>query len=251
MEKNAYFEMYTVEDDHWWYIGLHNLVVLLINRLYPQQKLRILDAGCGTGGLAAILSNQGHIVEGLDHSDEAIAFCNKRRLKGIIKADINEWTPEPGSYDLIVSMDVLCHKWVLDEIKVLKYFADGLNKQGMVMLNYPAFPILSRHHDKVVMIRERYTIDTLTKIMNAAGLVPLITSYRLPHAFIFLLLRKFFGGKKEDKSDIAKVPPKIINDILVGINLLENRMIAKGILFPIGSSLFVVARKIIDQNPQN
>ena len=249
MEKNAYFEMYAVEDNHWWYIGLHNLIVLLIHRLFPEQELRILDAGCGTGGLAAILSDHGHVVEGFDHSDEAIALCNKRGLKGIIKADINEWTPKPGSYDLIVSMDVLCHKWVMDEIKVLKSFASGLKEQGMLMLNYPAFPILRRHHDKVVMIRERYTIQTLAKKLNAAGLAPVVISYRLPHAFIFLLLQRNLKGKKENKadskSDIATVPPKFINDILVGINLLENRMIAKGLSFPIGSSLFVVARKMI------
>ena len=247
MKKNAYDEMFAVEGKHWWYIGLHDLVLLLSKRLFPNRTLKVLDAGCGTGGLLTKLTDVGHVVEGLDYSEDAINYCHQRGLQQVFKANVNEWIPDPNSYDLIVSMDVLCHKWVIDEIRVLKSLASGLKENGLMMLNYPAFPILSRHHDEIVMIRERYTKKTLNHYLSQAGLVPVLISYRLPHAFLFLIfLRLYESSRKnrpEGKSDIADIPSKFVNQSLIQISKLENRMIAQGVSLPFGSSLFVVARQ--------
>jgi len=247
MEKNAYAEMFAVEDHHWWYIGLHDLIVLLTNTLIPKEQLNILDVGCGTGGLLSIFNQIGHKAEGLDYSDDAIFFCHKRGLNHVSKTDVNDWIPNPKSYDLIVSLDVLCHEWVRDEIKVLRSMAHGLKDNGLLMLNYPAFPILKRHHDRVVMIHRRYTKESLTKMLLEAGLSPVLISYRLPHAFVYLLLLRIYersrNGNLETKSDIADIPPKFINQALIQINKIENRIIARGFSIPLGSSLFVAARK--------
>ena len=239
--------MFAVEDTHWWYVGLHDLVTLLCNTQFFQKPLRILDAGCGTGGLLAILSGAGHHVEGFDLSDDALKFCRARGLVNIFKADINDWTPVPGSYDVITLMDVLYHEWVHDEVKVLKALSAGLRENGLIMANYPAFPILRRQHDRVVMTRERYIKRTLKIYLAEAGLAPVILSYRLPHAFLFLLLLRMYEALRksntEAKSDIAKVPSSLINEALVKICRLENRLIAQGVSIPFGSSLFVVAKK--------
>lgn len=248
MKKNAYKEMFAVEDAHWWYIGLHDLALLLTNKLFPDQNLKILDAGCGTGGLLSILSRLGYDIEGFDNSEDALNFCRVRGLNNVFKADINNWKPNPNSYDLITSMDVLYHEWVNDEIKVLRTLAGGLKKNGLFMANYPAFPFLSRYHDKVVMTRERYTKKTLKKYLAEAGLAPRILSYRLPHAFLFLLLLRLYeitiGNTAEGKSDVADIPSSFINRLLIQIGRLENRIIARGFSIPFGSSLFVVAQKV-------
>jgi 2-polyprenyl-3-methyl-5-hydroxy-6-metoxy-1,4-benzoquinol methylase len=247
MKKNAYYEMFAVEDKHWWYVGLHELVLLLINKLLPHQNLKILDAGCGTGGLLSILSRLGSEIEGFDCSEDALNFCRERGLNNVFKADINNWEPNPNSYDLITSMDVLYHEWVYDEIKVLRTLAGGLKKNGIFMANYPAFPFLSRYHDKVVMTRERYTKKNLKKYLAEAGLAPRILSYRLPHVFLILLLLRLDENKKGEnaigKSDVAEIPSGLINRLLIQIGRLENRIIARGISIPFGSSLFVVAKK--------
>ena len=193
----------------WWYIGLHDLIVLLTNTLLPKEQLDILDVGCGTGGLLSIFNQTGHKTEGLDHSEDALFFCHERGLEHVFKADVNDWIPNSNSYDLIISLDVLCHEWVHDEIKVLRSMAHGLKNTGLLMLNYPAFPILKRHHDSVVMIQRRYTKESLKKILLEAGLSPVLISYRLPHAFIYLLLLRIYeNGKRsnaEEKSDIADI----------------------------------------------
>jgi len=248
MKKNAYNEMFAVEDIHWWYVTLHDLVTLLSDTQFSRQPLKILDAGCGTGSLLSILSKVGHDIEGFDYSEDALGFCRKRGLKNVIKADINDWVPPQKTYDLITSMDVLCHEWVHDEIKVLRTLAGGLKENGLIIVNYPAFPILSRHHDRVVMIQERYTKKILKKYLAEAGLAPVLLSYRLPHAFLYLLfLRLYEASRKnnaEAKSDIADIPSGFINRLLIQIGKLENCLIARGISIPFGSSLFVVAKKV-------
>jgi len=248
MKKNAYTEMFNVESRHWWYVGLHDLIILLSETLLPQRPLDILDAGCGTGGLLSALKARGHNASGFDYSDDAVAFCHQRGLENVFKANINEWLPAPNSYDLITIMDVLCHKWVLDEVQVLKAMANGLNENGLVMLNYPAIPILGRHHDEVVMIRERYTKKTVERILLDAGLTPVLMSYRLPHAFVVLIFLRLYESFEMNnhnaKSDIADVPAKYVNDLLIRLSKFENKMIARGFPFPFGSSLFVVARKV-------
>ena len=248
MKKNAYAEMFAAEDTHWWYIGLHDLVTVLSNKFFPNQTLKILDAGCGTGGLLSILSRLEHDIEGFDYSDDALNFCRERGLNNVFKADINDWRPSPNSYDLIVLMDVLYHEWVHDEIKVLQTLASGLKEDGLLMANYPAYPFLNRYHDKVVMTRERYTKKTLKTYLTKAGLAPRILSYRLPHAFLFLLLLRLYEtiieNTAEGKSDIADIPSSLINRLLIQIGRLENRIITRGISIPFGSSLFVVAKKV-------
>ena len=247
MKKNAYSEMFAVEDTHWWYVALHDLVTSLSDVQFSKKSLKVLDAGCGTGGLLSILSKAGHDIEGFDYSDDALNFCHKRGLNKVIKADINDWVPSPKVYDLITSMDVLYHEWVRDQVRVLRNLSGGLKENGLIMINYPAFPILSRHHDKVVMVRERYTKKTLKQYLAEAGLAPVILSYRLPHAFLYLIFLRFFEASRTNntdaRSDVADIPPGFINSLLTKIGKIENRLIARGISIPFGSSLFVVAKK--------
>jgi len=248
MKPSAYNEMFTVEDKHWWYVVLHDLVTLLCNIKFSQRSIKILDAGCGTGGLLSILSKIGFEVEGFDFSEQALNFCIQRGLQHVFQADINNWSPTPNTYDLITLMDVLYHEWVKDEIRVLQTLATGLKQNGMIMANYPAFPILHRQHDKVVMTRERYTKMTLKKYFAEAGLFPIILSYRLPHAFLFLWFLRVYEyintNNSDAKSDVAEIPSSFVNQILINIGKLENRLIAQGISLPFGSSIFVVAKKI-------
>jgi len=249
MEKNAYAEMFSVEDKHWWYVGLHDLVVSLSNTLLPQVFLKILDVGCGTGRLLSILNQAGHEAEGLDYSEEALSYCHKRGLQNVFKADINEWVPKQGHYDLITAFDVLSHETVKNEPQILKSLKSGLKENGLIFLNYPAFPILRRRHDKVVMMSRRYTKKTLNKILNEAGLTPILCSYRLPYAyFILLILRSlefFESDQQKSKSDIATVPVDFVNNTLIKANKIENRIIARGYSIPFGSSLFAVSKKMI------
>ena len=75
--------MYQVEDKHFWYQGMRKITKTLFDKYLPKNKrLKILDAGCGTGRNILFLKNYGQVY-GLDISPEAIKYCKKRGLKNI------------------------------------------------------------------------------------------------------------------------------------------------------------------------
>jgi len=55
MEAAAFDEMFRLEREHWWFVGKRLLVDALMPGL-DGARPRVLDFGCGTGGLLAHLA---------------------------------------------------------------------------------------------------------------------------------------------------------------------------------------------------
>jgi len=71
-------EMYELEDSYWWFVGRRRMLRRLISIYAPTDRpLRILDAGCGTGGTMAALAALGE-THGCDLSADALAMCRSR-----------------------------------------------------------------------------------------------------------------------------------------------------------------------------
>jgi len=58
----------------------YNDTAAFVGRFVPQSRARILDVGCGSGGLAAVLGAAGHVVTGIDSSAEVV---QQARANGI------------------------------------------------------------------------------------------------------------------------------------------------------------------------
>ena len=101
---------------------------------------KILDIGCGDGMLLKILADKKMLVEGLDHSQEAI---NKARAKGlnVKKFDfVNNLLPyDDNEFDYVVILDVLEH---LYSPEVLLNEAKRVTKK-YVIISVPNFNSLS------------------------------------------------------------------------------------------------------------
>jgi 2-polyprenyl-3-methyl-5-hydroxy-6-metoxy-1,4-benzoquinol methylase len=75
-----------------------------------SPKLRILDVGCGTGVNAAVLSENGHQVVGIDLSPVAIEQYCTRGFEGHVCDIESEPLPfESGSFDLVYAAEVIEH----------------------------------------------------------------------------------------------------------------------------------------------
>ena len=58
MRLSEYELMYQLEDRLWWYRGMRAITTAMLDRYYPRPgRLRILDAGCGTGRIKISLRN--------------------------------------------------------------------------------------------------------------------------------------------------------------------------------------------------
>lgn len=251
MNQVEYTRMYEVEERHWWYVGLHELILATIRRESRRlgRPLDIFDAGCGTGRLCQLMTAQGHRVSGCDFSEEALRLCRLRGIETMVVADLNSIELDPGTFDVITSIDVLYHRGVIDDVAVMRRLWRGLKPGGVLILNLVAHEFLRSTHDIAVHTRERYTLHMICERLKSAGFEIAFATYRISILFPFIalyrrLLRLAVSGKVdpgEVASDVS-LPHRFINALLLKIITLENKFFRVAAL-PFGSSVFVVARK--------
>lgn len=248
MNRREYLQMYEVEDYHWWYVTLHDLITRTVagERLRQGRELQLLDAGCGTGRLCQLLKKFGS-VSGCDISDDALACCRERGV-GAFRADLNSLDLPPDHYDVITSIDTLYHQWISDEAAVLDAFRRALKPGGILIINLVAFESLRSSHDIAVQTRRRYTRPEVVAMLENAGFTVERASYRLgllfpPIALVRLLRRLTTAGTPagEVHSDVAPLP-RPLNSLLARLAGLENRIIPH-FPIPLGTSIFAVGRR--------
>jgi len=234
-----------MEQDFWWYKGLHDLAEKVIKKyLRARNDVTILDAGCGTGGMLHIAGRYGKST-GIDSSEEAIFFCKKNQLEDVFQQDLNSWQPPTEHYDIIICMDVLYHAAIEDDEEIIKKFYQALKANGICLINLPAFPMLSRNHDLAVYTKKRYRREYAELLLKNNGFQINIASYRLPHLFLVILVKKLFEwifSNHQSQSDLKKLP-RWLNSFLFRLHRIENEMIISGLTLPFGSSVFLVAQK--------
>lgn len=253
MNLIEYVRMYESEERHWWYVGLHKLIMATVEKESSRQGslLKIFDTGCGTGRLCELLKISGHHVTGCDASNEALRLCRTRGIEGVFFADLNDIELESESFDVITSIDVLYHEGISDDEAVLKKFYNALKPGGLLILNLVAHEFLRSTHDIAVHTRERYTRSNLEQKLRRAGFEMISTSYRVSILFpliaAFRFIKRLFHSHDSDNSKISSdvsLPPSFINGLLLKLLTLENGMILSGMSLPVGSSVYAEARKV-------
>jgi trans-aconitate 2-methyltransferase len=207
---------------------------------------RVLDVGCGDGLLAARLAGRWpqSRVTGLDPDAEALARARRHAPPNVeLVAGGAPSTDVPGTFDLIVSTDVLEH--VRDDAAAVAWMAERLAKDGRLILHVPAAG--QRHVVRAVAramerelasghgphVREGYTPDGIRDLLASAGLSSLVlqTFHRWPaRAAADIDTWTYLWGAKPLKA--ALLP------LLLGVGALERSPSATG---P-GNGLLVTAR---------
>lgn len=170
----------------------------------------------------------------------------------MFRADLNHLVLGDELYDIITSVDVLYHTGILDDVAVMKSMRNALKPGGLLILNLVACEMLRGTHDVAVHTRERYTRKAVRNKLHEAGFDISLASYRIAPFFPLiaayrLLSRIWLNQQPAEKtvnSDVA-LPPKLINELLLRIMLLENRVM-QVVELPFGSSIYTVAVKPVE-----
>lgn len=245
MDDRAYEQTFRAEDAHWWFVSTQALVIELIRRHGGGGRLRILDAGCGTGRLAQRLSELG-TVDGLELSPLGLARCRRRGLRRLVRADLNRVPLGHEIYDVVVCVDVLYHRWIRDDRAVLRQLADCLVPGGLLIVHNPALSALASEHDRSVLARQRYSESQQRRRVEAASASVIHSGYRFAALLPLLWTAKKLGLMAQAKAGDWTLPPRPINRILSGVMAVENRLFHRARL-PLGSSVLTVARKRITE----
>jgi SAM-dependent methyltransferase len=246
MEKREYQVMFEIEDDYWWYVALRDLIVSLLKKYGPAGAgMRILDAGCGTGGFLCRCPSGSTF--GFDVSAEALSFCSRRKIAGLARASAAQIPYASGSFDAVVSCDVLYYLWEQGDQRGLKEFHRVLKPGGIAVLNLPALDFLKSEHDRAVHVSHRYSRKEIVAKLSDAGFTVLKAGYRnsllLPLMVLLRLKDKLFLPKTEEAHSDLKPLPGPLNALLTRALLFENRLVLSGLSFPAGLSVVCVGRK--------
>ena len=234
--------MFDVEDRHWWYVGVRREVDRWLDRARRSSgPLRILDAGCGTGGLLANLRTEAWKV-GVEISTEGIRLGRRRGIR-LVRGSVSSLPFADGSFDAVVSIDVLCHSGV-EERQAVEEAARLLRPGGLLIVQVPAFESLRGGHDAAVWTRRRYRRKEVAGFLSGAGLSLRRSSYRNSLLFPLAAVVRLAGRRRESpresaRSDVRPVP-RVVNGFLSGVLAVE-RLFRGG--FPFGLSVFCVAEK--------
>jgi SAM-dependent methyltransferase len=250
METVEYAVMAAVEDRHWWYSGMRAISAAWLDPVYGGRgDLRILDAGCGTGGNGEWLRRYGHST-GLDLAPDALRL-GARRLPGTITGgSVMELPFGAATFDLVTSFDVLYHRAVVDERRALVETWRVLKPGGRLLLRLPAYEWLQAKHDRAVHTRHRYTLDEVRRLLAPAlevERISYINTLLFPLALAQRLRERWLAHADEPAdapSDLA-LPPAWLNDALRAVMLLEAAWLRRA-TFGAGLSVLALARKPVE-----
>lgn len=246
--SDEYEKMFRLEGRLWWYRHLHERVAAALNDRFGQRRdIRILDAGCGTGGLLHFLRAQGYPNgRGVDGSADAVAFCHERGLDVQLVNLTELASVEPDvRYDAIVCNDVFCYFADADLTQLLTQLARRLAPDGILISNNNAFNVFWGQHDLAVGASRRFVRADFERMLPAAGLCIMRATYwSLTLSPLILLMRQWqslqlrLGWRKpEDAQSDVYLPADWLNEALYQLVRTEQRLLSRT---PFGSSLFMI-----------
>lgn len=234
-----------LEDRHWWFEGRRRVIRSVLHRhLLPRANRRILDVGCGSGGMFPLLSEFGE-VSGCEYSPEMRARAQaKFPGKRVEPCELPHDVPQ-GTFDVVTAFDVIEH--VDDAIGSLRSMKERLPFDGQIVVTVPAFQFLWSHHDDVNFHKRRYGRMQLVSHLSSAGLKVTFASYYntllFPAVAAARVLEKLmpsrFTPKREADLEETKQP---VNAVLTQLFGSESLAVGRTSL-PFGVSLIAVAQR--------
>ena len=246
MNAAEYAAMYAVEDTLWWYTGMRRIAeAVLGNRL--RTGMRVLDAGCGTGGNLRWLGRYGEVF-GVDLASEAMRFCRQRGLSRVTRASITRLPYPDGAFDLVTSFDVIYHLDVSDDVAALREVCRVLRPGGTLLVRVPALEQLRSEHDTAVHTRQRYSLSELRAKVAASGLKVLRATYANTLLFplaagsrLLARARRGEGTEDAERSDVHAVPAPLNFTFRFALDV--EAAILSRVTLPVGLSALVVAER--------
>ena len=224
---------------HWYYVSKGRAMRKFLGDINVPE---VLDVGAGSGIFSRQLIDEGLCQSAVcvdpHYAEEKIETYHGKQIH-FVK------TVKQSSQQLILMMDVLEH--VVDDVALLKQYADSLDARGYILITVPAFQFMWSGHDVFLEHYRRYTIQTIEEVVKKASMSPVKSRYffgsLLPVIASIRLVKKMMLDRSglKAKSDL-KVYPDWLNNTLISIHDIERRT-----LFDLnksfGLSVFCLCRK--------
>jgi SAM-dependent methyltransferase len=245
METLEYQRMARVEEAHWWYQGMARLTCSLLDRYRPSvDSVRLLDAGCGTGGALATYLRSYGAGFGCDLSAIALSIESDRPPNTKARASVTRLPFPDASFDIVTSFDVIYERAVASDRSALLEMSRVLRQRGILLLRAPAHNWLRGQHDRATHTARRYTAGSIRSLLAESGLTPVHLTYANMCLFPAVAAKRLFERVVPPRSDTSDLDWEAgpLNGPLQRLLEAESRWAVAGSL-PMGLSVVAVGRK--------
>ena len=136
----------------------HEEQLTFLSSVLPRPPARVLDAGCGRGGLAARLIARGFSVVGVEHDSEGAAHA---RGRGVPVAEGDFLTYEDDAFDAVLFSRSLHHMHPLPA--AVSHARELLGPEGVIVLDEMALERADA--------RAAEWVDHMLELLDVAGVI--------------------------------------------------------------------------------
>lgn len=246
MNPAELFHIVAAEGSFWWYRGMREILFDTLDRFRAGRPIRrVLDAGCGTGSIAEEVGGRyGWQVVGLDASPVALQWLSRRRMLAVL-GDARALPLREGSFEVVVSLDLLVHLKPGQEPAALAEFGRVLVPGGLLVVRVAAFSWLRSRHSIFIEESQRFTRPQLVRLAAESGFRVLSCSY-LNSLALPLAVAKFRVWEplfdRTAGTGVAPLPGWLNSLLLAGLRL-ERRWLRRGYRLAAGQSILLVAER--------
>lgn len=243
MNAGEYSNLDRVERTHWYYAGKRELVRGWIRRAAGlSHGSLLLDCGAGTGLFAQGMRDVCG-VRVLDDHAESLAILRTRFAAGEIIEGTATGIPLPAAaVDCVTVLDVLEH--IKDHETAVREIHRVLRPGGCVVATVPALMTLWGYWDTALHHFRRYTAPELRALFAGPDWEIVHVNYTNVAVFPAVwLVRRWQRWRNSGANSRMedRIPPAWLNGFLQW--LFVRLGLVRGVPFPFGVSLLLVARK--------
>ncbi len=240
-----------IEDNLWWLLGRKSIIRRFLHKANSIRRIsKIMDVGCGSGGVFDVLAEFGEVFG----AEPSATLARRARARGIASTVFEEDASKleiTRLVNVITMFDVLEH--IEDDMEFLKKLRYAASEDHLTLMSVPACQFLYGEHDKILHHQRRYSRQTLHQRFSESGYEVIKMSYFMFFLFPFALLERgsdkmlnFFGKKRTAVNVSGNINPYVGN-VLTKILSLE-AVLSDIVSFPIGLWLFALVRPSSSHN---
>jgi SAM-dependent methyltransferase len=221
-----------------WYLNARDRFVIKIAKEFANLNSanKILDGGCGQGGVLGLIQQEGIFTVGNDMAKESVLWgIKKGRIKNGIQASLTHLPFKDDAFDISICTEVLEH--VEDDLSSLR----ELNRvtKNKIIITVPAHMYLWTDSDDMVLHQRRYSRkELLSLIKNSNMKVVKIKPFGISAGIMVLIFKLFFGRKYKKGNEVEDLSlssrykiPKFIATRLNTVFSIEGWLSRKGLIF--------------------
>lgn len=213
---------------------------ILRDWLRGRGRLRVLNAGCGSGELSLLLAADGHRVVGIDPAPEYIQLAHNRAADRFpdttfLVSSIEDYAG-PGDFDAVVSTDVLEH--IEDDRAAFNRLVSLVRPGGLVLITVPAGQWLFGYHDEQLGHYRRYSARTLRRLVSDTCCVRKVRYFGCTLIPVCLVFSKWLRKPYPVAQVGAGSKQSLMSRVLRGLLAVERR-----VHLPVGTSVLLCAER--------